>query len=350
MWIFPGASCNRDLIPLEVKTDLEVPALLLSEIQAERDPATLGHCPIKIINRSSQPQKMKLLRSGCSCYGVSLDGAKLTNGEVFSIPSKGTRTAQIDFRPAESHSEKFYTTDLSTILPNGKSHLFSVKCRLRVFADMRLTPSVITVDAIPQQAVSADQQISIEHIYRGTAEEQGTPDFSDLPPTMTVSNLKKAGPPEKLTEVIWKQIWTALVHVELPADREEMTTPLKYNVRLKGGKPAGALAAHGSLMVHTRQTVAFPNRVNFGKIDLGETRSRRILLSSTEETIFRLQCDSSQLPAGVHVDFNDHLDLRHLVTLSITPHQPGPFSEVVKLQTDLYDFREIAVRVEGIVE
>lgn len=346
--LMPG--CEEDGIPLEVKPQIDLPALLLSEVRSAPDRTRLGQCPIDIKNPGTVDTEVTLLRSGCTCYGVTLNGERLENGQSLIIPARQTRTIRLEFPPAESHSEKLYTVDLAVKKPGKEPQMLSVKCRQRVISDVRVTPNTITVEAIPHQGAEMDQEISIEHVSRGNGPAPGTPDFPRLPPGMTITDVKRSGPAEKLEKSLWKQMWSARAHIELPEHHSTKPTPISYNVAFAGESPEETVTARGNLMVHLRQTIIFPNRVNFGKMSIGKCRSRRILLSHIEDNAFRLNCNPALLPPGVKVELNDHPDRRHFVTLTMTPDHPGPFSETVKLQTDMYDILEIAIHVEGIAE
>lgn len=342
--------CSRRQLPLKIQTDIEVPPVLISEILAAEDRLQLGKCPVEIVNSSSENHEVKLLGTGCSCYGVTFDGKRLANGETFTIPARKTRQIQIEFQPIESHSERSLTADLGVTLPDGTLQAVSVKCRFKVLADIRLTPSVITVEALPETEIFSTQTFVIEHNYRGESTTAGTPEFSRLPDSMQILSMEKSGVSEQVAAGLWRQRWVATAQVYMSADRPQMVPPLNFQVSVPNSTGRTLASGQGSLMVHTRQTIAFPNRVHFGKVAIGMSRSRRILLTSTEDSFFRLRCDPTLLPPYITVNVSEHSDERHLVELVVTPREPGPFSDVVKLQTDMYDVTEIAVRVEGVAD
>lgn len=347
-----SSGCRKDSQRIEAHSDVDLPAFLISEIQNAPDRSRLGQCPVELINRGSVDREITLLRSGCSCYGVTLEGERLKNSQTFFIPAKKSRTVQIEFQPAESHSDKFYTAELSATNNQGEPQLIPMKCRQRVFADLRLLPATLTVDvdAIPEKTTEATRSLSIEHIYRAETPDDRQPEFTQLPEGMTVGDLQRVGPPEKIEKHLWKQTWTTQVQLSLSGNVTKKPAPQGFVVAFRGEGKGEHATARGNLMIHLRQSVVFPNRVNFGKFRAGTTRSRRILLTHVDENPFRIRFDQSQLPAGVQIDLSEYSDHHHFVTLSMTPQQAGPFNEVVKLQTDLYDIHEIAIRVEGIAE
>jgi len=348
MLLWPG--CNRSSQALEMNAEVRPPAVLLSEVESAEDRIRFGRCPVSVTNPGSVDQTATLLRTGCSCYGVSLDGQRLANGAEFTVPANQTRELQIEFQPASSQSEKFYTADFGFKTPEGETSVMSVKCRYQVYADVRLTPTVITIDAIPQKSAEAQEEITIEHVFRGGPGDSQEPEFPNLPASLRILQIQKSGSPEKIEPNLWRQFWKATVQIRLPADRSEGMPPLNYHVSVSRKPNGSTVSSRGSVVVHTRQKIAFPNRVNFGKVKVGHSRSRKILLSSLEDQLFRLQCNPDDLPPELQVQFFDYSEKRHLVELILTPSQAGPFSEELILQTDMFDVTQISIRLEGIAE
>lgn len=342
--------CSGSKGEIQVATEIEIPSLLVSEVKQGRAESRKTICPVEMTNPTSKDRAIKLVRTGCACYGVTLEGTPLKTGETFTLPARETKQIQLEFLPADSQSEKNYTVDFSAALDDGKEQVIPIKCRQQVFADLRLTPSVVTVETEEATEIDDRQLIGIENVYRSEDGEAGTLNFPTVPDHMQVTELQKIGPAEDLGHGLWRQKWTAQLEVKLPADREE--TPKQAVFHLVAESPEGDLRARqdGTLVIHTRQKVIFPNRVHFGKIGVGNTRSRRILLSSTESNFFRLSCDSKKIPPYIKVQIQEHIDDRHLVEISVTPQVAGRFNEEIKLQTDMYDVTEIAVRIEGVAE
>ena len=342
--------CARSKGEIKVNTEIEIPSLLVSEVLQARAESRKSQCPVELTNTGSKDRVVKIVRTGCACYGVTLDGTRLKSGDSFTIPAGETKQIQLEFQPADSQSEKHYTVDLTALLDNGKEQIIPIKCRQQVYSDIRITPSVVTVETEENAEINDTQAIGIEHVYRNGMNEEGALAFQTLPEHMVVSSLKKVGSAEDLGHGLWRQKWVAQVNVKLPATRDE--TPKQAMFSLAAESPDGEVTArqNGSLVIHTRQKVIFPNRVHFGKMGVGHTRTRRILLSSTESNFFRLTCDPSKLPPFIKVNIQEHIDDRHLVEISVTPTVAGRFFEELKFQTDMYDVTEIAVRIEGIAE
>lgn len=323
--------------------------LLVSEILAAKDRARFGKCQIQIENPSTVNKEVRLIRTGCSCYGIYVDDKKLENGQTITLPAGQGVQAEIEFQPADSHSEKSYTADFSTATADGKMETRSVRCQLKVFADIRMTPSVLTVEANPDEGSSLTQNIVIEHCYRGKENDAGIPEFQQLPPEMKVTDVRRAGEPKELAPGLWRQLWQATVHVNFPETMTTVPPARTYRVSMLN-EQGEATSGQGTVLVHLRQKIVFPNRVHFGKVPVGKTRSRKIFLTSTEDTLFRIRVNPDELPSNIKIAAGEHSDLRHMVTISITPKQVGPFSEVVKLHTNMYDVSALVIHVEGVAE
>lgn len=342
--------CSRSAGEIDVDTEIEIPSLLVSEVVQARAESRKTFCPVEMTNPTSKDRVIKLVRTGCACYGINLDGVLLKTGATFTIPAGESKQVQLVFQPADSQSEKHYTADFSAELDEGKEQVIPIKCRQQVFADIRLTPSVVTVETEEKAEIDDRQVIGIENVYRSEDGSAGSLKFPTVPDHMQVTDLKTTGPAEDLGHGLWRQKWTAQVEVKVPADRGE--TPNQATFHLVAESPQGEVTARqeGTLVIHTRQKVIFPNRVHFGKVGIGNTRTRRILLSSTEANFFRLSCDPTRIPSFIRVHIQEHVDDRHLVEISVTPKVAGRFHEEIKLQTDMYDVMEIAVRIEGVAE
>jgi len=335
---------------VEIETDLQLPAVLLSELQTAEARKQFGRCPIELVNSSSQERDVKLVRTGCACYDATLDGNPLKEGDLISIPAGKTRQILLEFQPADGHSEKVYTADFSSSTPDGTHHPAAVKCRMRIIADLRLTPSVIAADVLHNEGGTRKETLQIEHTSRGKSPSPAKPELSQLPEHLRVISINPEESAVQIEESLWRQVWNVELEVNLNQERPSDQVPQNFLVSMKDSEAKTVAQGQGSLLIHVRKSVAFPNRVHFGKLTVGSSRSRRILLTSTEDYAFRLKCNESLLPPEVKVRLNETMDERHLVELVFTPTTPGPFSETIKFETDMYDVGEISVRLEGLVE
>lgn len=335
---------------LEIDQSIQARALLVSEILAAEDRVQLVDCPIRIVNRSAQERTVTLVATGCSCYGVSVDGLPLQNGDTVTIAAGATRTLKINARPTDMPSEKEYSVQLSSASAEGQEEVVTSRCRLRVFQDLRLTPNVLTIDAPRGAAVDETRTVLIEHVSRGNRSAAGPPTFVDLPPGIQVQELVEASPPEELGDGLVRRSWQGTLRISLPAEREQTSNPFPLIVVMRNSQGSLQAKGEGSLILHTRTPIAFPTRVHFGNLVPGEPRQRRILVTSTNGTPFSIHSDPDRHPSFLQVELDERPAAQHWLQLTVTPPQPGTFSETLTLQTDCPEEPEISIQLEGHVD
>ncbi|WP_139228279.1 hypothetical protein [Planctomicrobium piriforme] len=349
-WFWPlliFVGCLRSGGQVEFTTDVQAKSLLVSEVQAADDRSQLVDCPIEITNRTAKDQQVTLVTTGCACYGITFNGVPLEKGSAITVPAGEKRVLQFKVMPVDAPIEKDFTAEFS-VSDQTKPRNVTVRCSLQTWLDLRVTPHVVTIELASGKEVSEERSLLIEHIFRGSGGESFELEFPELPSIARVESQKSLGSSEKLEDQLYRQAWEVVLKIDIPAGFAPSDTPLKLPVAVKAADGREAARSDVLLTLHRPQPIVFPTKVHFGKMPAGGTRSRRILLSSANQSPFQLSL--KQAPPFVESAIDPEPHAQHWVELTVSPETPGTFSGDLVLTTDRSDVPEVVIRVEGIAE
>ena len=327
------SGCTKPDVALQIEGDVEARTLLVSEVLSAEDRTQLIECPIRIINQQSVPGEFILSSTGCSCYGVELNGQPMTAGESIPIPAGEERTLYIRAEPPLRASEKSYTANFMVSDGEGQFQNETATCTLSVYQDVRVVPAVITVETGLSDDGLITKPVVIERVQRGAQPTVDSPSFAGLPGFVDVRDLAPAGPPVEIEPGLWKQSWNATVDVSVSATSDTRQKLHKFTVRF-AGSDGDDIFGEGQVLTKVNAPLSFPREVHLGRIDRGDSGTRRILVATRDGSSFHLTSPRPS-PQSTSMEIEEAAGPRHFVTLTVTPEQSGNFEEVIELQTDL---------------
>lgn len=345
------SACGR----LAEETTLIVPdvvqarTLLMSEIHAASEGTNVIECPIVIRNPTDSSQSVKLVSTGCSCYGVILNGRKLERGESIEIAANESLTLNIDAQSPQTESSKEYRARFE--IPNSKGSISEkgIFCKLRVYQDLKVYPKILICETKPGVTSTINKGLNIESIYRSSDGETKVPVISGLPSGATIDSVKQTLAPTLIEDGIWRAKWTVTLKIELDGKLSASGETDSFPITAVGsGNTDSPVAVTNKLIRRVRVPVRFPQRVHFGRIPTGETRKRSLFLSSAADSTFRLKVDKSSLPDNVRVNVPEKLSSQYKVDVFVDGLPPGDWSEVLKLTTDFEEQPVIEVELKAI--
>jgi hypothetical protein len=248
--------------------------------------------------------------------------------------------------PPEMESSKEYTADFE-IPESAGSRRVTFHCQLRTYLDLRITPSAITVEKQPGLPREDVREVLVEYTCREGVPATVQPEIRGLPKNVTVTSVAALGDPEELESGIFRKAWAVTLSSQISADVTDEIPPVPLTVTIADPMGAVLASAPATWRLYLARAINFPSRVHFGSLPAGETRSRRILLSSVDGQPFQLQLDPAGNPEFLHVTLPQAAGAQQWLELDATPDKAGTFSAVLRLQSDRPSQPTIEIQVEG---
>ncbi len=323
--------------------------LLLSEIQAAEKMADVIKCPIVVENSTGKAQTLKLVGTGCSCYGVTFEGRKLLKGESLEIAVNETVSLNIDAGPPLTESLQDYQTRFEfQSVTDGKVEQ-NVRCELQVYRDLKVFPLVLVCETDLGVTQDLTRELTIERIYRSEDGATAEPTIQHLPEGVSVLKTVRSVGPIELETGIWKTVWTSLLSVQVAGDLSATGKRETYEVEFDNREDSTAIEpAQMQLVRRARAPILFPKQIQFGRIPLGEKRRRTIFLTHSEEAKFQLRLEQSQLPENVSVMIPEGAASRFRVEVEIEGLERGDWAKTLQFSTNLKKQPTLEIELKAI--
>ena len=338
---------------LQLPLEIFPPAMLLSEIDRTLGPVGVLNCRIPVSNPTPEAQTITYQKSGCTCYGLSLDGRKLEEGESLSIPPRGSIELELNGMPPDSAMEKEYSVQLGVPSKGGtKLDSVPVRCIVRVEADLTVSPNVVAFHLSPGEELHETRSVEIDHVFRAGEGKSDRPrlmiEQKTVPEFLSDTRLEEMGETEDRGDGFLRQKSRLTFRVDFRAAEIEDT--LRRTMLLAVTHPNGErLSRPLQFTAQLVRPIAFPSKIHFGRLTSGGGRTRRILISSTQGNPFALAPVESSIPDGVSVSVDEGRSPRHWVTLGVAPDAVGNWEASVILRTDHPDQPEIRLQLEALI-
>ncbi len=331
-----GCSNQSPSTTLALPETVRAKTLLLSEIQSTEEFTDVIQCPIQIENKTGERQSLKLVSTGCSCYGVTFEGRKLAKGESLKIEPNGSVSLNIDAQPPLTESLRDYRTRFEFQSAMDETVQQNVRCELQVYRDLKIFPRVLVCDTDPGESRKLNKELTIERIDRSDDGTTPEPVLKNLPKGVSVLEITRIEEPIELESGLWKTVWVApiSVHVDgnLSATGKRETCQVEFGESESDVPP---VIAQTQIVRRVRASILFPKQIQFGRIPVGEKRNRTIFLTQIEDASFQLTLDQSQLPENVSVSFPEEPDSRFRVEIEIEGTKAGEWAETLTFSTNL---------------
>ncbi len=338
-----GSGCQPDSqapqFPIHVTNPNRIShALLLSEVQQADVPAELLDADFLLENRSSTPQTITLVGKSCSCYGVRLDDAPLELHVPMTLEPSSSRVLRFEVAPPSKAAENSWVVRLASI--DGQKQELKLSLKVRVYADVRLEPDAIVTSIPPdstqpgtRSSSALRHDLTIRRTWRGEKSDTPVPSLKGLPTGWGYTRPVVSEEPREVDVGLWQQTWQTAVQFSatplsvvgpaLEADSENQEVRLKVTPlevgdsegpmspqamrhavgvhRIKASFEANngeTVAAHGRFVVRAQPGIVGPTVVHWGSITAGESRTRRIMLSASDDRAFTINSVSQSRTTG----------------------------------------------------
>lgn len=325
-----GKSPDEPLIVAEDVTRAETK--LLSELSSLKD--HLVQCPISISNTSQVPQTVKLVSTGCSCYGVIDRGKKVARGESITLPAGETVELLIEAQAPLSESLQSYRAKFE--FPTaGEPVIRELHCEMQVYQDIKIFPRVLICDTEQGDSIVVEKQITVERIFRSEYGESPEPQLNGLPADATVAELVQQDDAVEIESGIWKAIWLATLQVSVSGDLPATGTTSTYTAAFPQPDSPSAITSNAKIIQRVRVPVHYPREVHFGRIPQAQLRKRSLFLSSVDGGKFILRVQPSEVPTGLDVSVPEGLSDKYKIDLTLQVSEVGDWKHDLVLETDL---------------
>ncbi len=347
--LFSACDVAVEETTLIVPDVVQARTLLMSEIHSASDWTNVIECPIEIQNPTDSPQTVKLVSTGCSCYGVIFNGRKLKRGESIEVAANDSLKLNIDAQSPQTESSQEYQARFEFLDSEGSTNEKGIFCHLRVYQDLKVFPKVLICETKPGVKTVIEKELYIERIFRSPDGESKVPVISGLPSGTIVHAVRQTIVPTPIEDGIWQAKWTATLQIELDGELAASGKTDYFPITVVDlGNTETPVAVTNKIIRRIRLPVRFPQKVHFGRIPTGETRKRSLFLSSAAESTFRLKVESSSLPNNVRVSVPKKLSTQYKVDVFVEGLPPGDWSEKLTLTTDFEEQPEIEVELRAI--
>lgn len=320
--------------------------MLISELNATED--HLVQCPFQIENLSNESQVIKLVGTGCSCYGVTYQNEKVERGETISIEANSAIELKINAQAPLSENLKSYraTFEFPT---GGKPEVRKLFCELQVYQDIKVFPKVLICDTRLGQSVVTEKEITLERIFRSEDGICPEPKFNNLPNGVELQSLVQSEDSVELEPGIWKSIWQAKLKIPVAGDLSATGNTTSYAVAFPENDSAETLSSTAKIIQRVRVPVHYPKEIHFGRFPMGQSRTRSLFLSSVGGGKFRLEETQEQLPDNLDVSIPAEIASKYKIDLTFRGTESGDWSHNLILTTDLENQPEIEIALKAII-
>ncbi|WP_145205557.1 hypothetical protein [Thalassoglobus polymorphus] len=344
-----GCTRSNPSVSLILPQKVRAQTLLLSEIQAAEKMADVIKCPIVVENSTGKVQTLKLVGTGCSCYGVTFEGRKLPKGEPLEIGVNETVLLNVDAGPPLTESLQDYQARFEFQSAADGRIEQNVLCELQVYRDLKVFPLVLVCETDLGVTQGLTRELTIERIYRSEDGVTAEPTIKHLPEGVSVVKTVRSVGPIELETGIWKTVWTSLLSVQVAGDLSATGKRETYEVEFMNHEDGTIIdSAQMQLVRRARAPILFPKQIQFGRIPLGEKRRRTIFLTHSEEAEFQLSLEESQLPENVSVMIPEETASRFRVEVEIEGLELGDWTETLQLSTNLRKQPTVEVELKAI--
>ncbi|MCA9080024.1 MAG: hypothetical protein KDA58_05665 [Planctomycetaceae bacterium] len=299
------------------------------------------------MNTASVDRELVFLKTGCKCYGALVDGRLLETGERTPFTAGQQQVIVLRVTPPAIQTEAEFHADF-VWQGDGPQQPETVSVTLPVLADVSLAPQSLARSLLPTElAQPLEETIHLTRMARDEVLVREVPEVLSSEPFVEVKQLAAEGHPTEVEPGLWRQEWDVHLSIQPPANLRPDAYPVQIRCQYPGADGERPNAAM-QIILRLKTPLQYPESLYFGRIPVGQQRSRKLLIRSTDESPFALSVDE-QLPAGISVKLQPEKQREHWVEITTEPNAPGDFEEVVLLRTSHPRMPEVRLHVTGIV-
>jgi hypothetical protein len=220
---------------------------------------------------------------------------------------------------------------------------------VKVYQDVLSTPSFLTFYANSANGGESSANVRISHRYRLERLEQGHSRRHELrldcvAPWIEILGLQLVEKGRNVDHGLAEDVYDAILTCDASrALRGSRSARAQLAVQTSDG-----IVSHVPLLVQRTSGLAHPEKVVFGRIPLGSSMKRRILMKAIDSHRFRILNVSSEDPQ-IHVDAPSvhERSTQFWLTLGVSPKENGRLNGLVNVATDHPVDKAITIAVEA---
>ncbi len=308
----------------------EEPPLLLSELTAAREPASLIDTGFTLVNNSGEDVTIRYDGAGCSCYDVLRDGTPLRSGDEFLLPAGTRDRIQMAVSMPKVAGSEAYRADFTARLPSGEVIALPIHLGLNVYPDLEIRPVRTVLEVVPGEEL-APMELSVTRRTRDRGSLDELPKVPRLPDELRLDPWS-ATPVQEPGPQLWSRTWSTRVHFQLTPGEQPSDRTLDFEI-VATEQPA-PLRDVVSLLVRPKIGLRGPQELALGTVPVGESRTRRLLILSADGTPFRITGVESDNPQWTMQAESNEAAVRHWLTAQVTAVSAGLSETGFTLTTD----------------
>jgi len=344
----PGCQKQSITSIVDVKTEITIPTILVSEAEQSPDSRELVACQIPVVNNGTSIGKLTFVGTGCSCYGVTYNDHELVAGETVEVPAGETVLLSIAGKPPLVQVSKVYSAKFHRTANDGTIEPIEVHCKLQVLDDVLITPNFVMGEFDVKDLQPIEKEMEIRFRQRGEFPAELTAEISSTSERFIVDDIEVRSPAKELEPGLWEHTWH--VNATMKPQPEDASGKVTREIHVNISDESTALAKRDvSLIFHRQMPIAAPETIQFGRIKPGKSRSRQVLIRSRDNSDFLIQSPEN-LPTGVNVIVPKKAAARHFVEFQLEMVSEEDLHETVLLTTDHAEQNEIMIQLEALVD
>lgn len=328
---------------VEFPTEVRAKSLLVSEINTGDGTPTWFECPVPIVNHSPDSYTVTLLGMGCSCYGATLNGEAWRSNTAFILLPGERALMAIKSQLAPLAEARDFRMSLK-LATGGQTREQMIRCDLEIIDDVRMTPAILTLKATTEP-LRETRDVTIEHVYRAERPEARTVTLVNAPAGVQLQEVQPVRAAEEVEKNLWRQRWIGKLNLDLPAS-ETLTGSNRMGLEVQ--KETRIVArGHSDLVIDPSSSLTFPRTVHFGQMSIGQTRKRRLMLSTDGRLPLEIHLQPRTTDSNLKIDVQPASPQRTWVDVEANAGIAGKWSEKLTFTTGLPDQPEIVIEVDG---
>lgn len=336
-----GIRDEKKQSPITFETPAGQKLALMSETAEAREFSQ----PIVITNTAEHSVEVRLTDLGCGCLRLQDTFEQpIAKGGQITIDACSAVRVTAFLKPPRTTGTHNRQLTFSIPGPNSTTQERKVPIIVEVIPDLEATPPILSFYQ-DNTAVPSAQQIALRMMSR-------KPELLEIDPkVITPVNVRlirtERLPISQIKESLWSREWQLLFTL---TKIDEQINESRVAITVGNGTNPHRLSLPVSLTSRPGDVRAYPGTLSLSNAARGAERSRKILLSSSDGTSFRIKEITGQ-PAKLKIEYDRETSRpSHLLTLTLLPDVEGAWDGRIVIAVDsspVPAFLDISIVTDG---
>ncbi len=320
----------------------QIPGVLLSEIRARTENVDEEYI---LRNVSGEDKTLQFMGTDCGCVAATVDGRRLEMNRMFQLHNRQELAVRLHFRIPQREGVFSYRGIFAT--PHADNIIISFTTK--VYNDLWVNPSCLIYKFQKHQKQTVDRLFHVVHTARGIDNLANAIHFLKLPKSITLINVVTMGNPIELEPQMWRQEFAINLCVSPKEETQGRVQPSEIKLTMASKNNTNQTNLEIPVIISHNNGIDVVDEIDFGFIQIGETRTRRILLQSLEEQSFSIIHVSTSSKA-ITAKLSHEREHRHWIEVCLQPNKMDDGIGWINIETDYPACPQIRVKVRGMID